>query len=68
MKSVNFNLSVADIRSILYETAIDINRKGWDEYTGYGIVNASAAVMSAQNFSNLTTKRKSSFPFPSIPL
>ncbi|MHA2253223.1 MAG: S8 family serine peptidase, partial [Candidatus Kariarchaeaceae archaeon] len=68
MKSVNFNLSVADIRSILYETAIDINRTGWDEYTGHGIVNASAAVMRAQNFSNITAIMRNPFPFPSISL
>jgi subtilisin family serine protease len=67
MKSVHFNLSVSEIKSILYETAIDINTKGWDESTGYGIVNASAAVIRAQNFSNLTTKKEVSFPFSSIP-
>lgn len=64
MKSVRYNISVSDIRNILHSTAIDINETGWDEFTGYGIVNASAAVVRAKNYMLSTTKKNLPFPFP----
>jgi len=36
-----------DIRNILQSTAIDLGDPGWDEYYGYGLINAYAAVQAA---------------------
>lgn len=36
-----------DIRNILQSTAIDLGDPGWDEYYGWGLVNAYAAVQAA---------------------
>lgn len=37
-----------DVRKILQETAIDLGDSGWDEYYGYGLVNACGAVVKAK--------------------
>ncbi len=37
-----------EIRNILETTAIDLGSPGWDEYYGYGLINAYAAVQAAQ--------------------
>ena len=44
IKSIRNDLSVEDIRYILHMTATDIGPIGWDEETGYGILNATAAL------------------------
>jgi serine protease len=44
IKSVRSNLTVDDIRYILHSTAQDIGSTGRDIESGFGIVNASAAV------------------------
>ncbi len=54
IKSVRNDLHIDKIRDILHSTATDIPPAGWDSSTGYGIVNASAAVRMALNFSNET--------------
>lgn len=42
--SIDSALSVEQIKDILYETATDIGPSGWDNQSGYGIVNAKNAV------------------------
>lgn len=44
MKSINPNLSVENITTILQETAIDLGPSGWDNNFGHGLLNASAAL------------------------
>jgi subtilisin family serine protease len=44
MKSVNNSLSLDDIREILQDTATDLGDAGKDNYFGYGMLNASAAL------------------------
>ena len=46
LKSYNYSLTNREIRSILDETAKDLGPWGRDEYFGYGLVNASAAIMT----------------------
>ncbi len=41
-------MSPAQVRAILAASAIDINTPGWDEYFGYGLVNAARAVALTQ--------------------
>jgi serine protease len=45
--SANPNLTAAQVRQILSSTAIDVASPGYDRDTGYGFVNAEAAVRSA---------------------
>ena len=45
--SVNPNLTVAQVEEILRETATDIDSVGYDNFTGFGRVNAFAAVQRA---------------------
>lgn len=47
MFSANPDLSGAELRSILYATAIDAGDPGWDPYYGYGKIDAHKAVMQA---------------------
>jgi len=37
-----------EIRNILQSTAIDLGDPGWDQYYGWGLINAYAAVQAAQ--------------------
>ena len=48
MKSVNSSLKPDDIREILRRTAIDIGSAGYDTKTGFGRLNAGAAVNYAK--------------------
>jgi hypothetical protein len=50
MLSVNPFLTVAEIYSILKDTAIDVNDPGYDLITGYGIINAYEAIKAAASF------------------
>ena len=50
IKSIRNDLSVDDFRNILYTTATDVGEEGWDEETGYGIVNATAALRLALQY------------------
>lgn len=45
MRSINYTMSVDEIREILHETADDLGTKGKDDFFGYGMVNATAAVL-----------------------
>ena len=47
IKSVNPSLTNAEIRNILESTAEDLGDPGWDQYFGYGLVDAYAAVLEA---------------------
>jgi subtilisin family serine protease len=55
IKSIRADLVVEEIRNILHNTATDIGPIGWDEETGYGILNATAALELASIFSPTTT-------------
>jgi subtilisin family serine protease/plastocyanin len=46
MLSINPALTVAQIRTVLNETAEDLGTTGWDASTGWGIVDAHAAVLA----------------------
>ena len=45
--SANSNLTAADIKQILSETATDLGQAGYDIFHGHGFVNADAAVRRA---------------------
>ncbi len=47
MLSVNPDLTFEEIRDILYSTCTDLYTPGRDIYSGYGLVNAAAAVKEA---------------------
>jgi len=47
VKAANPALTNAEIRNILETTAEDLGASGWDQYFGYGIVDAPAAVQAA---------------------
>jgi hypothetical protein len=44
LKAKNPNLTNEDIQNLLQATAIDKGDPGWDQYYGYGIVNADSAL------------------------
>lgn len=46
MKSLNNSMTVSEIRSILRKSATDIGDPGKDEFFGYGLLNATKAVMA----------------------
>ena len=48
MKSLKKDLTIQEIRDILHETAIDLGDEGKDKFFGYGLVNASGAVLETQ--------------------
>jgi subtilisin family serine protease len=48
MKAVNPSLEAKDIERILNETAVDVMEEGVDINTGYGVIDARAAVEMAQ--------------------
>jgi thermitase len=50
MKAANPALSPANVESILKSTALDLGSAGYDQYFGYGRINASAAVAQALAF------------------
>ena len=49
MKSIKPTLSIEEIRTTLHETATDLGEGGRDDYYGYGLLNASAAVIATFN-------------------
>ena len=44
MKSLYENITVAEVKDILYETATDLGEEGKDIYFGYGLLNTGAAI------------------------
>lgn len=49
MLAANPDLTPAQIKLILAGTATDLGTAGWDQYYGYGLVNAEAAVKAARD-------------------
>jgi subtilisin family serine protease len=49
MIAVNPKLASSTLDSILFTTAVDRGTAGWDQYYGYGRVNAAAAVQKARS-------------------
>jgi len=47
MMSANPTLKNTEIENMLFSTATDLGASGWDQYYGYGRVNAAAAVQAA---------------------
>jgi serine protease len=47
IKAADTTLTNAEIRNILENTAEDLGNSGWDQYFGYGIIDAYAAVQEA---------------------
>ncbi len=47
MKALAPELALADVRQILHDTAVDMQTPGFDDPTGYGRVNAHAALIEA---------------------
>jgi serine protease len=45
--SANPNLTAAQVKNILAQTAVDLGATGYDQYYGHGFVNADAAVRTA---------------------
>lgn len=41
------NMSPAEVRNLLRQTAQDLGPKGWDKQTGYGLLRADRALMNA---------------------
>ena len=48
--AANPDLTAAQVKSILETTAQDLNTKGWDNETGYGMIDAAAAVQKALTY------------------
>ncbi|MGD2073114.1 MAG: S8 family serine peptidase, partial [Candidatus Thorarchaeota archaeon] len=44
MYNANPSLTPTEVRTILYDTSTDLGASGWDQYFGYGNVDAEAAV------------------------
>jgi subtilisin family serine protease len=59
IKSIRADLNVNDIRFILQNSATDISTPGWDRFTGYGLLNASAAVRMAQVYEKISNQSSS---------
>lgn len=60
IKSEHPDLSGPIIREILIQSATDLEDAGWDEETGYGLVNASAALEKAEEYTQLIAEDRSS--------
>ncbi len=58
--AANSSLSAEEAIGYLYESATDLGATGWDQQTGYGLVNAYAAVLLAEGASTTAKKDISS--------
>jgi subtilisin family serine protease len=47
LKNLNEDLTNVEIRNILAATAYDFGDQGWDQYFGYGMINAELAIETA---------------------
>ncbi|NOX60747.1 MAG: peptidase S8, partial [Chloroflexi bacterium] len=63
--SVNSSLTPDQLESIIVDTAVDVQAPGWDEFSGYGRIDALAAVNEA--LSMLTPTATPTSPFTSTP-
>ncbi len=59
MLSLNNNLSIQIIRSILHKTSTDLGTSGKDDYFGYGLLNVSAALENVTQTYGTTYIQKS---------
>ncbi len=50
IRSVEPNIPNTAVARLLQETTDDVESPGWDEFTGYGRVNAHAALLAAPNY------------------
>jgi subtilisin family serine protease len=48
--SVNPHLTNVQVTGIITSTAVDLGELGWDEYSGYGRINAATAVMTTTHY------------------
>ena len=48
--SVNPNLTPDQVESIIESTAVDLGEDGWDEYFGWGRIDAAAAVVETTHY------------------
>jgi len=48
--SVNPNLTNVQVTGIITSTAVDLGDPGWDEYFGWGRIDAAAAVMTTTHY------------------
>ena len=48
--SVNPNLTPDQVESIIESTAVDLGEDGWDEYFGWGRIDAAAAVLKTTHY------------------
>lgn len=62
VRYVNPRLSAAEVKEILYSTATDLYKPGYDIYTGYGNVNAYRAVAAAAGVDDGLKTPKLSLP------
>lgn len=62
IRYVNPKLSASQVKHILYSTATDLYKTGYDIYTGYGNVNAYRAVAAAAGVQIRAQKAKLSAP------
>ena len=49
MRSINYAITVTQIREILHDTALDLGMVGFDEYFGYGLIDVTKAVNETIN-------------------
>lgn len=47
LQNLNEDLTNVDLRNILAATAYDFGAEGWDEFFGYGMINAELAIQTA---------------------
>jgi hypothetical protein len=62
MKSVMRNITVDDVKEILFQTATDLGDSGKDDYFGYGMLNTAAAVQETYNRKMGTTPPSTTSP------
>ncbi len=55
MLTANPDLTVVEVKDILYDTAVDLGTTGRDDYFGYGRVDAQAAVLAAEALTHVTS-------------
>ncbi len=64
MKSLKQDLSNDEVREILIKAAIDLGDSGKDDFFGYGMVNASAAVLEVyKRYIHIETTTETTQPF-----
>ena len=69
IRSLNYSLTVDEIKNILYKSATDLGDPGKDIYFGYGLLNASKAVRAVLDPSILitpTSDTNSYFIYPAL--